>query len=154
MDIEYAYRLLANEEIPGWLSMPKAGATTIWEAWEGPDSAQGGIGSLNHYSKGAVCAWLFDTMCGIRADGENRFVIAPRPGGRFTRAEAVWRSAYGEVKSGWRRENRRTVYAVTVPSNCEAAICLPGGLTRTVSAGSWTFEEKGTESEAGSGAKK
>ncbi|MBO4289317.1 MAG: family 78 glycoside hydrolase catalytic domain, partial [Lachnospiraceae bacterium] len=31
MDIEYAYRLLENEEIPGWLSMPKSGAMTIWE---------------------------------------------------------------------------------------------------------------------------
>ena len=31
--------------------MPKAGAKTIWEAWEGPNSVSGGIGSLNHYSK-------------------------------------------------------------------------------------------------------
>ncbi|BFJ86789.1 hypothetical protein Ruko_32060 [Ruthenibacterium sp. TH_2024_36131] len=51
MDIEYAYRLLENEEIPGWLSMPKNGATTIWESWEGK-TAQGGVASLNHYSKG------------------------------------------------------------------------------------------------------
>ena len=29
IDIESAYKLLENEEIPGWLSMPKAGATTI-----------------------------------------------------------------------------------------------------------------------------
>lgn len=61
MDIEYAYRLLENEEIPGWLSMPKNGATTIWESWEGK-TAQNGVASLNHYSKGAVVQWLFDTM--------------------------------------------------------------------------------------------
>ena len=36
MDIKYAYRLLENEGIPGWLSMPRYGATTIWESWEGP----------------------------------------------------------------------------------------------------------------------
>ena len=29
MDTELAYRLLENEQIPGWLSMPKAGANTI-----------------------------------------------------------------------------------------------------------------------------
>ena len=58
IDIECAYRLLENEEIPGWLSMPKAGANTIWESWEGPN-AQGGVASLNHYSKGAVVEWLF-----------------------------------------------------------------------------------------------
>lgn len=51
--IDYAYRLLENEEMPGWLFMPKIGATTIWESWEGTQ-AQGGIASLDHYSKGAV----------------------------------------------------------------------------------------------------
>ena len=77
IDIEAAYRLLENEEIPGWLSMPKAGATTIWEAWEGPNSKSGGIGSLNHYSKGAVCQWLFETMCGIHVAGSEVIDISP-----------------------------------------------------------------------------
>ena len=85
IDIEYAYRLLENEEMPGWLFMTKTGATTIWESWEGT-TAQGGIASLNHYSKGAVCEWLFTTMCGVRVDGENHFTIAPRPGGHLTHA--------------------------------------------------------------------
>ncbi|MGN1002178.1 MAG: family 78 glycoside hydrolase catalytic domain, partial [Oscillospiraceae bacterium] len=35
IDMEAAYRLLENEEMPGWLFMPKNGATTIWESWEG-----------------------------------------------------------------------------------------------------------------------
>ena len=39
MDIEYAYRLLENEEMPGWLFMLKNGATTIWESWEGTKAA-------------------------------------------------------------------------------------------------------------------
>ena len=68
-DLEAAYRLLENEEIPGWLSMPRQGATTIWESWEGPN-AQGGVASLNHYSKGAVVEWLFSIMCGIPAVGK------------------------------------------------------------------------------------
>ena len=78
MDIEYAYRLLENEEIPGWLFMPKAGAKTIWEGWEGPKS-DSGICSLNHYSKGAVCEWLFDTCCGLRVDGETTSPLRPGP---------------------------------------------------------------------------
>ena len=52
-DIAYAYRLLENEDMPGWLFMPENGATTIWESWEGT-RAQGGIASLNQYAKGAV----------------------------------------------------------------------------------------------------
>lgn len=42
INIEYAYKLLENEKMPGWLFMTKMGATTIWESWEGTQ-AQGGI---------------------------------------------------------------------------------------------------------------
>ena len=142
LNIEYAYRLLENEEIPGWLSMPKHGANTIWESWEGPYKADGGTDSLNHYSKGAAVEWLFSTMCGIRPDGENRFVIAPRPGGHFTHAEAQYRSVYGRVESGWVRGQGGTVYTVTVPANCTAEIRLPGGTQQTVPAGTYTFTEE------------
>ena len=63
MDIEYAYRLLENEEMPGW---------------------------------------LFQTMCGIRVDGENHFTSAPAPAdtsptpGQATRAFAGWWKAAGK----------------------------------------------------------
>ena len=141
-DIEAAYKLLENEERPGWLSMPKAGATTIWEAWEGPEGEQGGIGSLNHYSKGAVVEWLFSVMCGINVTGENRFTIAPRPGGHFTHAKASYNSVFGLIESSWERKDGKTVYTVTVPANCEADIRLPGGGNETVGAGMYLFTEE------------
>ena len=141
MDIEYAYRLLENEEIPGWLSMPKNGATTIWEDWEGPNTTQGGIASLNHYSKGAACEWLFDTCCGIRVDGENHFTIAPRPGGHLIHAEASYNSVYGEVRSAWEHKDGKTTYTILIPANCEATITLPNGTTETVRAGRHSYTE-------------
>ena len=140
IDTEAAYRLLENEQIPGWLSMPKLGATTIWESWEGPYNQQGaGAGSLNHYSKGAVCAWLFSTMCGIRPDGENHFSIAPRPGGSLTHASAEWHSIYGRVESRWKRTANGYSFTVTVPANCEADIRLPDGSTQKQTAGTVTY---------------
>ena len=139
MDIAYAYRLLENEESPGWLSMPKAGANTVWEAWEGPQNTQGGIGSLNHYSKGAVTEWLFKEMCGIRVEGENHFVIAPKPGGSFTFAAAEYRSVYGTVKSGWKKAGTGWQYEIEIPSNCTAQILLPDGASKTVTTGSYQF---------------
>ena len=138
MDIEYAYRLLENEEIPGWLSMPKNGAMTIWEGWEGPRS-DSGICSLNHYSKGAVCEWLFDTCCGIRVDGENRFLITPRPGGHLTYAKARYDSIYGTVESVWEKKKGETVFSVTVPANCEALVRLPDGSERVQKSGTMTY---------------
>ena len=115
--------------------MPKNGATTIWESWEGIE-AQGGIASLNHYSKGAVCEWLFGTMCGIRPAGENHFRIEPKPGGHFTHAKAAYDSVFGCVESGWKTENGHTVYEISIPANCTAELCLPGREPETVGAGS------------------
>lgn len=139
IDLESAYRLLENEEMPGWLFMPKSGATTIWEAWEGNATENGGIASLNHYSKGAVVAWLFDTMCGIRVDGENHFVIAPHPGGHFTRAKAVYDSVYGRVESGWEKAMDCWKYTVTIPTNCTAELHLPEKTPVTLESGTHTF---------------
>ena len=140
IDIEAAYKLLENEQIPGWLSMPKLGATTIWESWEGPYNEQGaGAGSLNHYSKGAVCAWLFNTVCGIRPDGENHFVIIPRPGGCLTHASASYNSIYGKVESRWEKTDKGTTFTVTIPSNCEATVILPDGSKCMQLAGTNTY---------------
>lgn len=143
IDKEAAYRLLENEKMPGWLFMPKNGATTIWESWEGDKAKGSGVASLDHYSKGAVCRWLFDTMCGIHVDGENHFTIAPVPGGHFTYAKAVYKSVYGQVESSWKKETadgEETIcYTIVIPANCTAQICLPDGACYTVSAGCHTF---------------
>lgn len=136
IDIESAYRLLENEEMPGWLFMPKMGATTVWESWEGTQ-AQGGIASLNHYSKGAVCEWLFDSMCGIKVNGKNRFLIAPNPGGNFTFANAEYKSIFGTVKSGWRKNGNCYEYEIEIPANCIAEVILPDGRKETVSPGKY-----------------
>lgn len=140
IDIEAAYRLLENEQMPGWLFMPKSGANTIWESWEGTH-AQGGIASLDHYSKGAVCEWLFRRMCGIQVAGENHFVIAPQPGGHFTHAETVYKSVYGVVKSGWKKDKTsgEYIYQMEIPANTTAEVILPDGREETVAAGKWEF---------------
>lgn len=138
INLDYAYKLLENEKMPGWLFMPKMGATTIWESWEGTQ-AQGGIASLNHYSKGAVCEWLFKSMCGINVDGENHFVIKPLAGGNFSFANAEYKSIFGIVKSGWKKQDDKYVYEIEIPANCTAEIVLPNGVKQTVTAGKYTF---------------
>ena len=79
-------------------------------------------------------------MCGIRVAGENRFKIAPLPGGHFTHAEASCNSVYGLVKSGWTREVGKTVYTVAIPANCTAELRLHGGRRESLGAGSYVFE--------------
>lgn len=138
---EYAYRLLENEEMPGWLYMPKMGANTIWESWEGTE-ARGGVASLNHYSKGAVCQWLFSVMCGINVAGENSFEIKPLPGGSLEYARAAYRSRYGKIACGWKKTDGGYEYSVSVPANTSARVVLPDGAEHVVGAGEYVFTTK------------
>lgn len=138
IDVEYAYKLLENEKCPGWLFMPKHGATTVWEAWEGNSSKDAGIASLNHYSKGALCEWLVRGVCGINVAGENHFVIAPKVGGKEAHAKCEYQSVYGKVKSGWKRENGKTTYKIVIPANTTAKVILPNG-EKTLTAGEYEY---------------
>lgn len=133
--VEYAYRLLENEKLPGWLVMPKYGATTVWEDWEGDRASDQNAASLNHYSKGAVCEWLMSEMCGIKVAGENQFLIAPKPGGSLTYAKAEYQSIYGKVSCGWERTEKGYRYTVTLPSNTTARLILPDGREDVLSSG-------------------
>lgn len=137
---EYAYKLLENEECPGWLFMPKNDATTIWESWEGNSTSDRGIASLNHYSKGALCEWLIGSMCGIKmGEKPNTFVIKPTVGGTLTYARASYKSIYGLVESGWERRDGKTVYTVKIPANCSAEMILPDGRTESLQTGEYTY---------------
>lgn len=137
--IEYAYKLLENEELPGWLVMPKYGATTVWEDWEGDCATDQNAASLNHYSKGAVCEWLMSEMCGIKVAGENQFSLAPKPGGSLTYAKAEYQSIYGKVSCGWEKTDEGYTYSVTVPANTTAQLRLPDGRCETLQAGTYSF---------------
>ncbi|MBQ6331535.1 MAG: family 78 glycoside hydrolase catalytic domain [Clostridia bacterium] len=131
-EAETAYKMLLNTQRPGWLYEVGQGATTVWESWEGDLSR-------NHYSPGAVCEWLFDTVAGIRVDGENHFVIAPIPGGTLTHAEASYLSPYGKVESRWERTESGTTFTVTVPANTTAEVRLPNGRTEQITAGRYEY---------------
>ena len=137
--IEYAYKLLENEELPGWLVMPKYGATTVWEDWEGDRASDQNAASLNHYSKGAVCEWLMSEMCGIKVAGENTFMIAPKPGGSLTYAKAEYQSIYGKVSCGWEKTDEGYSYTVSVPANTTAQLRLPDGRCETLQVGTYSF---------------
>ena len=131
-EAETAYKMLLNTKRPGWLYEVEQGATTIWESWEGNVSR-------NHYSPGVVCQWLFDTVAGIRVDGENHFILVPVPGGNLTYAEASYQSIYGKVKSRWENSDSGVKYTFEIPANCTAEIRLPDGKTETVTAGRFEY---------------
>lgn len=126
---ETAYKMLENEQCPGWLYEVSKGATTIWEGWDAIDPKTGKVKakSLNHYSPGAAVSWLWTRCCGIRntAPGYKEIEIAPQPGGTFTYARASYDSVYGKIVSSWKKESGKFILDVEIPSKVDATVILP-----------------------------
>ena len=133
---DIAYKLLLNEQYPSWLYPVKQGATTIWERLNSYTHSNGFGGnnrmnSFNHYSFGAVGAWLINYSLGIRRDetspGFKHFIIKPEvdPTGKLKYAKGHYDSPYGRIESGWTVESGRTEYEITVPSNTTTTLILP-----------------------------
>ena len=137
-----AYELLLQDTSPSWLSMVDRGATTMWEEWDGVDSRGVPHGSLNHYSKGAVAAFLHRYVAGLRptAPGYRTFEVRPRPGGGITSATTRHVSPFGPIEVSWRLGGRSTELDVLVPPGTTATVVLPGEEPRGVEPGRhrWT----------------
>lgn len=129
---EDAYKTLTNPEF-GWMQQIKNGATTVWENWTND-------ASLNHYSKGACCQWLFDCVCGIQLDErENHFVVTPHVIPQIQNISLGYESVYGTVRSGWEQKDGMIIYKIEVPGNCMATIQLPGQEKQEVQAGKYEW---------------
>ena len=145
---DVAYTLLLQHKNPSWLYSVDQGATTIWERWNSYTKANGfapsGMNSFNHYAYGAVVAWMYGTMAGIRAGeggGFKRFTLAPIPDRRMGKVDAAYRSPYGTVKSSWAYgADGRCVWTFTIPANTTATVKLPGLADEELAAGTYTRE--------------
>ncbi|HRR32500.1 MAG TPA: family 78 glycoside hydrolase catalytic domain [Kiritimatiellia bacterium] len=143
---EVAYTLLLQRKNPSWLYSVDQGATTIWERWNSYVKETGfgpvGMNSFNHYAYGAVLAWMYGTMAGIREDpaapGFKHFILAPIPDKRVGHVSAEYDSAYGIIRSSWAYDkDGRWTWSFTIPANTTATVTLPGGETKTYVAGSY-----------------
>lgn len=128
--VDEAFRLLEQDTCPSWLYAITKGATTIWETWSGINPEGEISGSLNHYSYGAVCDFLFARVAGIRpvleASGYKHFIIQPLQGGTLTQASAKYESLYGTIESSWEKTSEGICYHFVVPANTTATVMLSG----------------------------
>lgn len=97
---ETAYRLLLQEENPGWLYAVRHGATTIWERWDGVREDGTVHDSLNHYSYGAIASWLLEGVGGIRYE-KGRVQFEPIPDPALGAAKASLMTPKGPVGCEW-----------------------------------------------------
>jgi alpha-L-rhamnosidase len=138
--LDVAYELLFQDTPPSWLHMLDAGATTIWENWDGvrPDGTV--TASLNHYSKGAVIAFLHRHVAGLQIlePGYRRFLVGPRPGGGITAARTHHDSPHGRIAVAWTIGGGTGTIDVTVPPGTAAELALPAGPAETLPPGTHT----------------
>lgn len=128
-----AYKVLMQPTYPSWNYMLSHGATTITEAWntyyDNGDGTYGINGSLNHYGLGAVGAWLYEDVLGIRQDenhpGFKHFHLEPIVGGGLSYAKGSYESVYGTIVSEWNVEGNELVFHFVIPANTSATVSLP-----------------------------
>ena len=158
--LDEAYELLLREDFPSWLYQVKAGATTVWEHWDGmkPDGTMWSpdMNSFNHYAYGAIGEWLYRVVAGIEIDEQNpgykHAVLAPRPGGQLTWARGHYDSVYGRVATAWEQHNNTVTLTVQVPFNTTASIVLEEGAQAPDSSLAFQRNADGLlEARAGSG---
>ena len=158
--LKEAYELLLKDDFPSWLYQVKAGATTIWEHWDGikPDGTMWSpnMNSFNHYAYGAVGEWLFRVAAGIEADehkaGFKHAVIQPHIGGGLDYVNATYSTVYGDIAVSWKAKGNRVDLEVSVPHNTTATIVL-GQAESVVSEleGQFVRSDKGLAAQVGSG---
>ncbi len=126
---DVAYTLAAQKTYPSWGYMAERGATTIWELWNG-DHGDPGMNSGNHVMLlGDLIIWYYENLAGIKADPEipafKHIIMKPEVLGDLTYVNAAYKSIYGEIKSGWKLENGKYVWNITIPANTTATIYVP-----------------------------
>ena len=134
-----AFRLLLNEQAPGWLYQVARGATTMWERWDAilPDGSinrgemavedSEGMMSFNHYAYGAVGLWLYRALAGIAPakPGYLTITFAPQPGGGIGWAEAEIDTPLGPAGIRWDERDEGLSVRLTVPPGATARFDVP-----------------------------
>ena len=144
--VEMAYKLLQQTAYPSWLYSVEQGATTIWERVNSYTHIDGFGGnnrmnSFNHYSFGAVGAWMYDHSLGIRRDEASpafkHFLLKPEvdPTGEMTYAKGYYDSMYGRIESSWSVNGSSVNYHFNIPANISATLLLPAESVKHVKEG-------------------
>ncbi len=122
--IDDAYRVITQEEFPGWGYWVKQGATSLWEVWDGRSSR-------NHIMFGDVSAWMFQYLGGLSplAPGFGEVKFAPRFPERLESFDAWHRTPHGQIRARWHRSGEAVHCVFEGPEELKVQAVLPGGET-------------------------
>ena len=124
--VDEAYELLTREEYPSWGWMLQNEATTVWERFEYKDA--GGMNSYCHPMYGAVGAWFYADLAGLRPleDGWKRFSVKPHLPEKLMSCRAVLRTPRGEINLRWIKRDGKAHLQLDVPFGARAEVTFGG----------------------------
>ena len=115
---EYAYKIITEGE-PGYKTWYEAGATTLWETWDGKDK-----GSHNHHMFSNVLGWFFKSLLGIapreEAPGFAEVELKPVFIKELGFVRGFEDTVRGRIEAEWSYVEGAFVYKVVVPEGIKA----------------------------------
>jgi hypothetical protein len=121
---DVVYRLIDQDEKPGYGYQIRKGGTSLAESWDASLSA-----SQNHFILGQIIEWFYQDLAGITVDeagpGFKAFVLRPQPVDGLGWAEARYDSLRGRISSRWERHGDRLTLTLTIPANTSAEVHVP-----------------------------
>jgi hypothetical protein len=121
---DLVYRMINQDERPGYGYMLKQGETSLTEAWDANLTS-----SHNHFMLGQITEWFYKDLCGIDSDpagpGFKKIIIRPQPVGDLKWARASYDSVRGRISSHWEREGGAFNLKVSIPANTTATVFVP-----------------------------
>jgi alpha-L-rhamnosidase len=137
---DLVYRMINQDEKPGYGYMLKKGETSLTEAWDANLTT-----SHNHFMLGHITEWFYKDLVGIDCDpagpGFKQIIIKPNPVGDLKWAKASYDSVRGKTSTEWRRDAGKFTLNVTIPANTTATVFLPAKSAETVTEGGKTLAE-------------
>ena len=129
-----AYHLATSDEYPSWGYMRQNEATTVWERFELKKDP--GMNSHNHPMFGAVGAYLYSHIAGVRPTepAYSRFSVKPYMPKRLLSAQASLDTPKGRINVRWTKRYAGAHLYVDVPfgSVCDVEFM---GIARTLESG-------------------
>ncbi len=116
-DSQLAADLLLSESVHSFAEMRRLGATTLWEYWPGSLRDR----SHNHPMFGAVTAYLYDYLLGIRAkngsDAYSEIIIAPIIVDGINFIDGYRTINTGKVCVTYRKTENSVEFEIIIPEN-------------------------------------
>lgn len=118
---DLAASIVSQRDYPSWATLMNEGV--FKETWKGEHALMPSLG-------GAVGAWFYKTILGIRPDPEapgfRRVVLKPEPVAGVTWARGHHDTRYGRIGSNWRIDgDGEFVWEVRIPANTTATVYVP-----------------------------